>query len=219
MKNKLLTSVFALALIVMTITFSIGLPIYVRPFYYAHINALDMPEETGYDYDTIKEAYDEVLDYLTVPGNEFGTGELLHSEEGASHFADCKVLFDLNLWGYIVSSVLVVALVILSKKGVFSFTRAGGLGVSFWSGISALFAFALVGGLAALDFDRAFVIFHSIFFPGKDNWMFNPRTDQIIQVMPEEFFMNCAILIVSSIIVLCLTYIIVGIVRRERKGK
>ena len=105
------------------------------------------------------------------------------------------------------------------KKGVFSFTRAGGLGVSFWSGISALFAFALVGGLAALDFDRAFVIFHSIFFPGKDNWMFNPRTDQIIQVMPEEFFMNCAILIVSSIIVLCLTYIIVGIARRDRTGK
>ena len=60
----------------------------------------------------------------------------------------------------------------------------------------------LLGGLISLDFDRAFTIFHSIFFPGKDNWVFNPYTDEIIRVLPQNFFMNCAILIGAGVIVL-----------------
>ena len=40
--GKLLSALLVVAVVVLTITFSIGLPIYVRPFYYAHIEALDM---------------------------------------------------------------------------------------------------------------------------------------------------------------------------------
>lgn len=52
--------------------------------------------------------------------------------------------------------------------------------------------FLAVGGLAALDFDRAFVVFHALFFPGKDNWLFDPETDQIITILPQVFFRNSA---------------------------
>ena len=61
----------------------------------------------------------------------------------------------------------------------------------------------MVAGLAALDFDRAFVVFHAIFFPGKDNWIFDPATDQIILVMPEVFFRNCALLIGGVLLACC----------------
>ena len=61
----------------------------------------------------------------------------------------------------------------------------------------------MVGGLAALDFDRAFVVFHSLFFPGKTNWLFDPRTDEIINILPQEFFMNCALLILAILIIGC----------------
>ena len=64
------------------------------------------------------------------------------------------------------------------------------------------------GAFAASDFDRAFTVFHKIFFPGKTNWVFDPRTGQIILVMPEEFFRNCAILIVAVMLVLCAFFII-----------
>ena len=56
-------------------------------------------------------------------------------------------------------------------------------------------AFAVIGVLAALDFERAFVVFHSVFFPGKTNWVFDWYADPIIRVLPQEFFMDCAILI------------------------
>ena len=178
-----------------------------------------MVEDTGYEYEVIKEAYDEVLDYLTLPGGEFGTGKLAYSEDGASHFADCKALFNLNAWGYVVSAALIIILLVLSRRGVFSFSRGAGFNVLFWSGAATLGLFALVAALASIDFDYAFVVFHSIFFPGKDNWVFNPRFDQIIRVMPQEFFMNCAILIVTSIILLSLTWIVIGIVVRYKESK
>ena len=58
----------------------------------------------------------------------------------------------------------------------------------------------MIGALAALDFDRAFVVFHSIFFPGKTNWLFDWHADQIIRVLPQAFFRNCAILIGGGLV-------------------
>ena len=98
-KNRVVSVVFAVALAILILTFSIGLPIYFRPFYYIQIDTLDMVERTGYSYEVIKAAYDEVLNYLTLPWCEFGTGELAWSESGASHFADCLFLFNLNAVG------------------------------------------------------------------------------------------------------------------------
>ena len=58
-----------------------------------------------------------------------------------------------------------------------------------------------------------------IFFPGKDNWLFNPSTDQIIRVMPQEFFRNCAILIGASLLIITITSITVQIVNKVKKSK
>ena len=70
MKNKILTAVLGIFIALFIITFSIGLPIYFRPFYYMQIESLGIPEMCGESYETIKDAYDEVLDYLTkfLPG-------------------------------------------------------------------------------------------------------------------------------------------------------
>ena len=217
MKNKILSILFAVAVAVLVITFSIGLPIYFRPFYYMQIDPLDITESTGEDYETIKAAYDELLDYLTIPGNEFGTGVFEYSESGKSHFEDCKFLFDLNIIALIVSLAVVVTLIILLRMDIFELSRPFGLNILFTVGASILLFFSSVAGLAALDFDKAFEIFHTVFFPGKDNWIFSKYEDRIITALPQEFFMNCAILIVSSIIILSVTMMVVGIVCRGKK--
>ena len=215
--NKLISLIFGIALAVLIITFSIGLPIYVRPFYYWHIDALEMPEYTEWSREQIKDAYDDVLDYLTLPGHEFGTGELKYSEEGKAHFADCKVLFDLNRNALLISLATVVLLLILNKRGAIRLSHPGGLGVPFYSGVSVLITFVSVGLLASQNFDKAFTVFHKIFFPGKDNWMFDPRTDEIIWVMPQEFFMDCAILICLSIVLISITLICVEVAKKRRE--
>jgi len=219
MKNVIFTVLFVTALLLLIITSSIGLPIYCRTFYYAQIEPLGVPEATDKTVEEIKEGYDEVLDYLTLPGREFGAGSFKYSEEGKAHFVDCKVLFDLNLYAFIISFVGATALIILNKRGVFEMWRPFGMNIAFSSGAYALGGFALIGGIVAIDFDKAFTVFHSMFFPGKDNWLFDWNKDQVIRILPQDFFMNCAILIFISIIALCLSCIIFSIISQARRSR
>lgn len=200
MKNKILTVIFCIALVLLLITASIGLPIYCRFFYYIQIKTLNLEAETGFNYGQIKTAYDEVLNYLTLPGFAFGTGELKWSADGAAHFADCKGLFNLNLTVLICSSVTVITMLVLQKFKKLKLVTFFKRGAAFWSGIFALAIPLILVGIVAADFDKAFEVFHTVFFPGKDNWLFNPKTDEIILILPQEFFMNCAILIAVGLI-------------------
>jgi hypothetical protein len=103
------------------------------------------------------------------------------------------------------STVLAVLALLRKKCGPY---RLGRRSAAWWAGLLALIAPLVIGGLAALDFDRAFVIFHKIFFPGKSNWLFDWRTDPIILALPQEFFRNCAILIGAGLVVFSLGLLI-----------
>lgn len=218
MKNKLLTILFGVAVFFFIITFSIGLPIYARFFYYLQINALGIPEKTGYSYAEIKAAYDEVLNFLTLPNREFGTGVFSYTPQGMAHFEDCKVLFNLNLIVLICSSAIIALCLILNKFKVFSFCRPFGMNVSFISAVSIFAVIAVLAIIIAIDFNAAFVAFHHLFFPGKDNWQFSSK-DEIIYALPQQFFMNCAILIGASIIIICVAIIVFQLVKKHKNAK
>lgn len=213
--NKLLSIVFVLAVVVLIITFSIGLPIYVRPFYYAHVDALDMPEKWGLDREMIIEAYDEVLDFLTRDDCEFSTGVLPFSNEGKGHFEDCKTLFDLNKNAFIISLATVLILLFLHIVRAIRLARPFGMPLSFFAGFGTLLLFASLAVVVAQDFSAAFTVFHKIFFPGKSNWMFNPYKDPIILFMPQQFFMDCAILICASILIISFALMVRGIKKKD----
>ena len=214
--KRLLSVLCMICVCLFLLTVSIGLPIYIRPFYYAHIGAYDLEGLSGYSEAQIREAYDEVLDYLTLPGREFGTGELPHSHEGKAHFEDCKVLFDLNASILIGSAAVLILLFLLRKKcGPY---RLGKHSATFWAAVLSLTAPIMIGCLAALDFDRAFVIFHSIFFPGKTNWVFDWYRDPIIRVLPQDFFRNCAILIGMGLVAMAMGILVWDGIQNNRRG-
>ena len=218
MKNGILTTFLIFFTIILTITFSIGLPIYIRPFYYLQIDLLDLPEKTGVSKADIITSYDEVLDYLTLPNKEFGTGVFKYSESGKSHFEDCKKLFDLNAVSFGISLVAVAVLIFLKYKKKFKPLCLFGLYHTFISGISTLLLFLSVGIYAVCNFDNAFVIFHSLLFPGKDNWIFDSDLDTIIDALPVEFFMSSAGLILLSVITISVSLMIFGIIK-AKKGR
>lgn len=216
--SRILSVLLAAAVFLCILTGSIALPIYIRPFYYAHIQALDLPEVSGFTAEQIQSAYDEVLDYLTLPGRTFGTGDMACSQSAQAHFEDCKGLFDLDA-GLLLGSIgCILLLAILKRLGKTGEYRLAGKSSAFWGAVCALVIPVVVGVLAALDFERAFVVFHSIFFPGKDNWLFDPVTDQIITILPQEFFRNCAILILAILVAGCAALIAADLIRSRRKG-
>ncbi|MBQ8292978.1 MAG: TIGR01906 family membrane protein [Bacilli bacterium] len=214
--NKLISILLGFSVLLLIITFSIGLPIYIRPFYYLHINALDLPNKTGYSYETIKEAYDTVLDFLTL-NKDFSTGKLLYSTSGKNHFVDCKFLFDLNFYVLLISSIIVISIILLKHFKKIEIKKLFGFSPVFYASIFINIIIIAIVTIASTDFDKAFTVFHNIFFHGKDNWIFNSKTDQIINILPQDFFMNCAILIASSIIIITFSNIIVEIIKRKKQ--
>lgn len=223
--NCTVTAVFVVALFLFLISFSISLPILNRWFYYIQINTLNLEEASGHTYAEIKEAYDLILDYLLLPGREFSAGVFKFSEEGAAHFADCRFLFILDVALAGASAGVVIAILVLHFTKVIKIGSAAGHSAAFWTAIAAIVIPLVLGGLVAADFEKAFEIFHSVLFPGKDNWLFDTRKDEIITVMPQQFFMNCAIFIGAGLLFFsCATIIadcIVNIKRPSlaRKGK
>jgi len=215
-RSKLLTIALAIVLAVVLLAFSIAAPIVCRPFYYAHIGPLGLEEYTGLSREEIKTAYNEMLDYC-LGGEEFSTGVLKWSQSGKDHFTDVRILFLLDLRVLGIFALLLLAILITMKFTSWRPRRLLGRGPLFWAGVGLAAVFLIVGGLAALDFDRAFTVFHTIFFPGKDNWLFDYRTDQIIDILPQEFFMNCAILILVILILGCAIFIAADIITKRRK--
>lgn len=213
--KKLLSVIMSIAVAAALLSGSIAAPILVRGFYYAQIDALELEEVSGLSEAEIRNAYDDVLDYCTGKSDEFSAGVLPFSDEGASHFADCRKLFILDFEIFGVSLLLIAALTVYRRRrGLHEFC---GRSPAFWGAAGICGAICAAAALAATDFDRAFEVFHGIFFPGKDNWIFAPKLDPIIKLMPEAFFRNCAILI-ALLIALVSTIIIISDLRKKKSG-
>lgn len=214
-RSKPLTVLLAVLTAVILLTAAIAVPILCRPFYYAHIEPLHLCEQTGLTRDKIKTAFDEMLDYC-LGAEEFSTGVLRWSEDGKSHFTDVRALFLLDLRA-LAAAVIVLAIVLLvSRAAGRQPGRLLGRGFPFWAGTGLAAVFMIVGALAATDFDRAFTIFHILFFPGKDNWLFDPKKDQIINILPQDFFTHCAILILTILLTGCLILILIDVLPRRK---
>ncbi len=201
-----------------TISGAIAAPILFRPFYYMQIGPLALCARTGLAESAIREAFDEVMDFL-VYGKEFGTGVLAYTAEGKSHFEDCRGLFVLDFWVLGVSGAVLLALLgwkLAQKKRGVSQNPAKHLPV-FWSAVVMCLLFAVLAVWGAADFDSLFVAFHAAFFPGKSNWLFDPRYDQIINILPQEFFLSCAVLIAVLIFAAVAAFFVADAVWQKRK--
>ena len=219
--SKLLTLFTGVFTALLVLSASIAVPLLCRPVYYAHIEALNLDGYTGLSVEQIREAFDQVMDYCLGLRPDFAAGVLPFSESGASHFADVRVLFLLDLWVAVISLAALVILFIISRRKKLTPTPLMGHGPGFWAAIGLGGLFLIVGGLAATNFERAFVIFHSLFFPSKTNWLFDWRTDPIILLLPEDFFRNCAILILVLLVFWCAVLIAADLLagRRRKKGQ
>ena len=189
---------------------SIAAPLLCRPFYYAHIGPMGLAEYVGLTPEQIRQAFDQVMDFCLGLRPDFAAGVLPWSQSGADHFADVRRLFLLDLWVLGLSLAGLLCLLVYSRfKRVRPYCFRG-RGPGFWAAAGLAIVFLAVGGLAALNFDRAFVLFHALLFLGKTNWLFDYREDPVILILPEAFFRNCAIAIVTVLLTVCIMLVVTG---------
>ena len=203
MLTKFLTVFRAVITALVVLTGSIAVPLLVRPFFYLHIKPMQLERISGLSAAQIRQAYGQVMNYCLGLQQNFSAGALPFSSEGASHFADVRFLFLLNMAVLILGTVALVVLGFYCRHKAVIFHRFRGHGPDFWGCAGLVAVFLTLGVLAAADFTRFFTLFHAVFFPGKSNWLFDPRLDPVILILPEAFFRNCAILILAVLLTAC----------------
>ena len=153
--------------------------------------------------------YDRIIEYSLFPWvRELHLETLPMSDAGAQHFAEAKDIFQLFVQGGLIALVVAVVL------GSWLWRRHRSTGFLTAGAITALATPLMLAIPLAIDFDRAFVVFHEIAFDN-ELWIFDPRTDPIIDYLPEALFMRNAFAILVVMIVLSVAAIMVG--RRLRR--
>lgn len=188
----------ALVLFLCILTLAVCMALNFRPLYYMDIKLLKISETSGYSAEEIKQNYDALIDYnnLFFSGKlEFPTMKM--SDSARIHFEDVKKVFTLFEIGMLVALPVAAAMIIIMHKrkscGYLAMTAALTVGIP-----------AVLGLLIALDWQSFFVRFHEIVFRN-DYWLFDPQEDPVITILPDAFFMHCAILILVLMAVGSLT--------------
>jgi len=177
---------------------AIAIPILWRGWYYHEVEVLGLAEQTGFSTETIYDAFNQVMDFL-VKDAPFGVGALPWSENGRSHFSDCKDLFQLD-FSLLGASLLGLFVVMFLRLRGLSPYRFLGRSPAFWTLIGTLAVLLVLGIWAVVDFNSLFTAFHALCFPGKINWMFDARTDPVILILPEAFWAHTAALVGAVIL-------------------
>ncbi len=90
----------------------------------------------------------------------------------------------------------------------------------FWRGVAAgsasLLVVGVVIGLAVtVAFDAAFEVFHELFFP-PGSFDFNPLTERLVQIFPEQLFDETAIAV--AVVGLAISVIVLVAAMRRVRG-
>ncbi len=193
--NHILELATALVLFFFIVSFSVFFTLHFRPLYYMDIDRLNIEARSGLPREEIIANYDVLIDYNSIFGDmdilEFPT--LAMSETGRIHFEEVKVIFVFFQWAAIVFLVLSVGLVYWNQKQenyrFWKYTSVVSVGIP-----------AVLAVLIALNWDMVFVLFHKIMF-NNDYWIFDASTDPVIMILPDSFFMHCAIMILFCVII------------------
>jgi len=146
---------------------------------------------TGFSADDLGHATDAILADLVLGPPAFdvtvGAAPVLEERE-RQHMRDVRAVFA----AFFVAAALGAAVL----AAAFAATR-GDARVRLWrrlrrAGI-AIAAIAVIGGLlGVVFFDAAFELFHELFFP-PGSYLFDPRTDRLVQLFPEQFWVETTI--------------------------
>lgn len=144
--------------------------------------------------------------------------EFFNDREKA-HMVDVKDLFIGGLWLRRGALALLIAVIFVLVKTRADWKRL--LPKSFLIAMGTFIGItAFAGVLFVSDFNRYFTLFHELFFDN-DLWLLDPRTDLLIRMLPEGFFLDMVVRI--GVIFLLLMVIVavgsVGLIIMDKKRK
>ncbi len=174
---------------------------------------------TGFDEATLRAVTDPILHDLVIGPPDFGVtlpgqpAPLLNDRERA-HMRDVRSVFAAFYAVAILGGIVLVV--------AFALARGREARARLWrwlgrTGTAIVVVTIVVGGVGVLVFDQAFTIFHELFFPA-GSWQFDPRTDRLVQLFPDQFWSETTVAVGVVVVVLGLGLRWLGRRRARRLG-
>jgi integral membrane protein (TIGR01906 family) len=170
-----------------------------RDFYANEFVKYGVGQVTGLDPAQLTAVSDAFIAYLRDPAARLdievtinGTRRPLFNQREIAHMEDVQHIFGLVKQVRIVAGaiLLILPLIGLVVGGAAFLPRLGTMLTC--GGILTVVVLGLAGLLSLVDFSQAFVTFHELAF-SNDLWILDPRTDYLIMLYPEGFWLDATL--------------------------
>ncbi len=180
-------------------------------FYREQYNSRGTAESIGVSDSDLILVTEVLLDYtsgqredLNVVVSVNGVMQNFYNQREVDHMIDVRVLYMavlqirdiLLIFGFI----NLLSLVLMYKKKTIPLLQFGLTWVSVAFGTVLL----VLGTFAILDFDTFWTAFHKVFF-SNDLWLLDPYTDNLVNLVPERFFIDLIMMIFTHFSLALLT--------------
>ncbi len=192
--KKILNVIFSICFSIFIITTAINFTVSFKQLCYYDIDKLNIPKLSNLSKEEIKLNYDYLIEYnLSKNVDEFEMPTIKSSNQGKIHFEEVRDIFqNVNKISRICLIISLIGIIIGIKNKdikILNYTS------------KALIIIPLVLAIPMIiNFEDTFVIFHKLMF-SNDYWIFDPRLDPVINILPEEFFFHAGIMILGIVLV------------------
>ncbi|MCX0380208.1 TIGR01906 family membrane protein [Clostridium perfringens] len=193
---------FSFYLLISSVVFSVIVTLNISPILYSLFIKLNkIPNYNNLSREEILNDYNNIIHYLNSPQEEvlkFKNFKI--SPIGEFHFLEVKEIFSSIYLICLACLILGIILFILLKKFKLKISLKA-FNIFFYE---VLFIFLGLILSFYLNFSKVFTLFHKIFF-NNDYWIFDPKKDPIINVLPESYFLFLAVFILFLVMILSIT--------------
>jgi integral membrane protein (TIGR01906 family) len=191
----------AVALLTAILVVAVALLPFLTPAWFAFEQGrADAAAWTGYAPDDLRRATDSILHDLVIGPPDFAVevnGAPVLDERERSHMRDVRNAFA-TFYLVALAAAVVVAVIAFATRASSTFWR----GIRF-AGIGMTVAMVAAGAIVAVAFDAAFEVFHRLLFPA-GSYTFDPRTERLVQLLPEKLWLETAVAVGIVIVALSL---------------
>lgn len=165
----------------------------------------NISQDTKMELEELTKVMGNTIEYLKDSRDTLDMKAIIDGEEREvfgerekSHMIDVKKLFIIGTYIRNISLlVLILVIILLALKNKKLLIKALSMVKFVFTVIIMLIL--ILGGLLLIDFNKYFTIFHQIFFTN-DLWLLDPKTDILVNIVPEVFFFQTAMIILGIFI-------------------
>ncbi len=180
-------------------------------FFRSEYSKLDTAQSIGISEEDLTAVTQKLLDYTTdadddldMQANIQGQMQEVFGEREKDHMVDVKLLYlgarNVRTVSLIAAVLLIAAAFVMGRGKTFKTLCRSFL----WVSAGFVVFVGAIALYAALDFTSFWTNFHHVFFTN-DLWILDPRTDVLIQMVPEQFFSDLVARIIIRFISIFIT--------------